>query len=159
MKTLAATVFFGLSIALAQGAPATGQGTLEEAREMALRAAGFLEINGPEKAWAAFSTGAEFHDRDLYVTVLDRDCTVMAHGASPVLIGKHLCGLQDNDGKPFIWEMSNIMDRGWVGYKWQNPITKAVSHKTAYAVRVGDYVIGVGAYDPTPPVGRAPRGE
>jgi cytochrome c len=51
------------------------------------------------------------------------------------------------------------MDRGWVDYKWQNPITKAVSHKTAYAVRVGDYVVGVGAYDPTPPVGRAPRGE
>lgn len=43
---------------------------------MALRAADFLRANGPVKAWAAFSTGAEFHHRDLYVTVLDRDCTV-----------------------------------------------------------------------------------
>jgi cytochrome c len=159
MKTLTATFFLGLSVAFAQGAPTTGQGTLEEARELALRAADFLQINGPEKAWPVFSAGAEFHDRDLYVTVLDRDCTVMAHGASPVLIGKHLCGLQDIDGKPFIWEMSNITDRAWVDYKWQNPITKAVSPKTAYAVRVGDYVIGVGAYRPSPSDGRATRGE
>lgn len=159
MKTLAATFCFGLSVAFAQGAPATGQGTLEEAREMALRAADFLQINGPEKAWAVFNTGAGFHDRDLYVTVLNSSCKVMAHGASPALIGKHLCGLQDIDGKPFIWEMSTITDRAWVDYKWQNPITKAVSPKTAYAVRVGNYVIGVGAYSPTPPGGYATRGE
>ena len=159
MKTLGAALLFGMSVAFAQDASGAAQGTLEEARALALRAADFLRANGPEKAWAAFSTGAEFHDRDLYVTVLDRDCTVEAHGASPLLVGKRLCGLQDIDGKPFIWEMSNINDRAWVDYKWQDPITKEVKPKTAYAVRVGDYVIGVGAYSDVPSSRRAMNGE
>ncbi len=146
MKRLGAILFLGLSVGFAQDTCAAGQGTPEEAMTMALKAADFLRTNGPTKAWAAFTAGAEFHDRDLYVTVLDRDCTVMAHGASPILIGKRLCGMQDTDGRPFIWEMSNVMDRAWIEYKWQNPITKEVLPKTAYAVRVGDYVIGVGAY-------------
>ncbi len=145
MKELGATLFVALSLAFAQDAVA-GQATPEEARALALKAADFLRANGPEKAWSAFSTSPEFHDRDLYVTVLDSGCKVEAHGASPVLIGKHLCGLQDIDGKPFIWEMVNVTDRAWVDYKWQNPITKTVRPKTAYVVRVGDYLIGVGAY-------------
>lgn len=146
MKALGAALFMGLSLAFAQDVAVAGQATPEEAREMALRAADFLRLNGPEKSWTAFSTSPEFHDRDLYVTVVDSDCRVKAHGASPMLIGTHLCGLQDIDGKSFVWEMSNVMDRAWVDYKWQNPISKQVRPKTAYVVRVGDYVIGVGAY-------------
>ncbi|HLJ19868.1 MAG TPA: cache domain-containing protein [Stellaceae bacterium] len=145
MKALGFTLFLGLNVVLAQVAVA-GQATPEEARELALKAADFLRDEGPEKAWAAFGTSAAFHDRDLYVTVVDSQCQVKAHGAIPILIGKRLCGLQDIDGKPFIWEMSNVTDRAWIDYKWQNPITKAVVAKTAYVVRVGDYVIGVGAY-------------
>ena len=34
---------------------------------------------------------------------------------------------------------------GWVNFKWQNPLTKAVEPKTLQ-VRTGDYIIGVGAY-------------
>jgi len=146
MKALAAALFMSLSVAFAQDAALAGQATPEEAREMALKAADFLRANGPEKAWAAFGASAKFHDRDLYVTVVDSQCQVKAHGASPILIGKSLCGLQDIDGKPFIWEMSNVTDRAWIDYKWQDPVTKAVLTKTAYVVRVGDYVIGVGAY-------------
>lgn len=146
MKALGAALFLGLSVAFAQYPAVAGQGTPEEAQEMALKAADFLRDNGPEKSWAAFSASAAFHDRDLYVTVVDSHCQVKAHGASPMLIGKSLCGLQDIDGKSFIWEMSNITDRAWVDYKWQNPISKEVRPKTAYVVRVGNYLIGVGAY-------------
>jgi cytochrome c len=146
MKALGVTLFLGLSIALAQEAPGSGQGTPEEAKEMALRAADFLRVNGPDNALSAFSTSPQFHDRDLYVTVVDSECRVRAHGASPILIGAWLCGLQDIDGKPFVWEMSNVTDRAWIDYKWQDPISKQVRPKTAYIVRVGDYVIGVGAY-------------
>ena len=121
-------------------------GTPDEAKAMAIRAADLLRTKGQEVAFAEFNTGASFHDRDLYVTVVDSQCQVKAHGAIPILIGKRLCGLQDIDGKPFIWEMSNVTDRAWIDYKWQDPITKAVVAKTAYVVRVGDYVIGVGAY-------------
>ncbi len=146
MRMLGATLLLGLSIAFAVDTATAGQATPEDAREMALRAAEFLRANEPAKAWNAFTTSPEFRDRDLYVWALDRDCKVMAHGASPGLIGKRLCGMQDIDGKPFIWEMSNVTDQAWVDYKWQDPITKQVKPKTAYAVRLGDYVIGAGAY-------------
>jgi len=146
MKSLMTAILVGLGILLAQSALAAGQATPDDAKAMALKAADFLKANGAEKAWAAFNTGADFHDRDLYVTAQDNNCTVMAHGANPALIGKSLCTLKDVDGKLFIREISDTKDQGWVDYKWQNPTTKAVEPKTTYAVRVGDYIIGVGAY-------------
>ena len=91
MKMLGAILLLGLTGALVPDGATAGQAIPDEAREMALRAAEFLRANEPATAWNAFTTAREFHDRDLYVWVLDSDCTVMAHGASPVLIGKRLC--------------------------------------------------------------------
>ena len=54
--------------------------------------------------------------------------------------------LKDVDGKAFNRDILAIEDAGWINYKWQNPLTKAVEAKTAYKVRVGDYIIGIGAY-------------
>ena len=45
---------------------------------------------------------------------------------------------------PARWSRSQ--DAGWVDFKWQNPLTKAVEPKSMYEVRVGEYVVGVGAY-------------
>jgi len=147
MKTLFTVLLLGFALAFAPAALAAGQATPDEAKAMALKAADYLKSNGPEKAWAAFNAaGGDFHDRDLYVTAEDNNCTVMAHGANAALIGKSLCALKDVDGKAFIQEFSNVKDQGWVDYKWQNPTTKAVEAKTTYVVRVGDYVVNVGAY-------------
>jgi cytochrome c len=147
MKTLFAVLFLGLSVVLAQGALAAGQATPDEAKAMALRAADYLKANGPEKAWAAFNAaGGDFHDRDLYVFAQDNDCDLLAHGANAVLIGKKLCDLKDVDGKAFIRAISDVKDQAWVDYKWLNVATKTVEPKTAFVVRVGDYVVGVGAY-------------
>ena len=111
MKTLFVFLFLGLSALFAQGAMA-GQGTPDEAKAMALKAADFLKANGPEKAWAAFNApGGDFHDRDLYVFAQDNNCVVMAHGANPALLGKSLCSLKDVDGKAFSREISDVKDR------------------------------------------------
>ncbi|HXP76400.1 MAG TPA: cache domain-containing protein [Stellaceae bacterium] len=147
MKTLFTVLFLGASVAFAQGALAAGQATPDEAKAMAIRAADYLKANGPEKAWAAFNAaGGDFHDRDLYVTAQGNNCDILAHGASPALIGKSLCSLKDVDGKAFVKEFSDVKDQAWIDYKWQNPSSKAVEPKTAYVVRVGDYVVAVGAY-------------
>jgi cytochrome c len=147
MKMLFAVLFLGLSIAFSQGALASGQGSPDEAKAMALKAADYLKANGPEKSWTAFNAaGGAFHDRDLYVFAQDNDCNLLAHGANAALIGKKLCDLKDVDGKTFIKAFSEVKDQEWVDYKWQNPTTKAVEPKTTYVVRVGDYVVGVGAY-------------
>jgi len=68
------------------------------------------------------------------------------------MIGKTLLDLKDSDGKPFIREFIAVgqssAGRGWVDYKWTNPVTKKVEAKTSYIVRlVGtDVVLGVGVY-------------
>ncbi len=46
---------------LAWPAFAGDSGTPEEAKAMAVRAAELLKSEGPEKAFAEFNTGAEFH--------------------------------------------------------------------------------------------------
>jgi len=72
--------------------------------------------------------------------------TVSHDGPYAGLIGKSVLDLKDVDGKPFNRETQAIKDVGWVEFKWQNPITKAVEPKRQYIIRVGDYLIGVGAY-------------
>jgi len=147
MKSLLTVLFLGLCVVFSNDALAAGQGTPDEAKAMALKAAGYLKVNGPEKSWAAFNAaGGDFHDRDLYVFAQDNDGNLLAHGANAALIGKNLSALKDVDGKTFIKEFSEVKEQAWIDYKWQNPTSKAVEPKTTYVVRVGDYVVGVGAY-------------
>ncbi len=132
----------------ATAAYAIGQATPDEAKAMAIKAAEYLKAVGPEKAFLEFDAkdNTTWHDRDLYVTVQDSKGVMVAHGTNPGLIGKSMLDLKDVDGKPFNRDIQAIKDTGWVDYKWQNPVTKAIELKTAYEVRVGEYVIGVGAY-------------
>lgn len=121
--------------------------TVDEAKAMALKAADYLKANGPEKSFAAFETkDSAFHDRDLYVWVQSSKGVMVSHGTNPGLIGKSVLDLKDVDGKPFNREVQAVKDTAWVDYKWQNPQTKAVEPKRAYIIRVGEYLVGVGAY-------------
>ncbi len=127
---------------------ASDRASLDDAKAMASKAAAFLKDNGPDKAFPAFQAkdNADWHDRDLYVFVQDNKGMMMSHGTNAALIGKSMLALKDVDGKPFNVEIQAIKDTGWIEYKWQNPQTKAVEPKKAYVVRVGDYLVGVGAY-------------
>ena len=80
------------------------------------------------------------------MTVLDSNGVAVAQGNNPGLVGKSVIDLRDVDGKSFAREMIAVKDASWVNFKWQNPVTKAVEPKTSYEVRVGEYVVGVGAY-------------
>jgi cytochrome c len=122
-------------------------GTPDEAKAMSLHAADFLRQEGPDKAFPVFNAkGGPFHDRDLYVMVYDTTGKNVSHGANPALIGRQLIDLKDTDGKLLIQEFVSITDQRFVDYKWSNPITKKIEPKTTYVVRVGDYLVGVGAY-------------
>ena len=121
--------------------------TPEQAQAMAEKAAAYLEQNGPEKAFAAIEDRAgEFRDGDLYVFVHDSSGLVVAHGGYSTLRGKNTLGLTDIDGKPFVREMVSIKDTGWVEYKWQNPVSRALEEKIVYVIRMGRYVVCAGAY-------------
>jgi signal transduction histidine kinase len=126
---------------------AEDRATAEEARTMAMKAAQYLRESGPEMAFAAFNAkDGPWHDRDLYVLVLDQTGKMLANGGNAALIGRNLINFRDVDGNPMVQEITAITDAGWVEYKWQNPTTKTIDPKTTYVVRVGNYSVGVGAY-------------
>lgn len=148
MTRFAALVLSLVMIAFVAPVHAMEKGSPDEAKAMAVKAAEYLKANGPEKSFMVFQAKEDptFHDRDLYVFVLDNTGKMLSHGASAALIGKPLIEIKDVDGKPFTRDMVAVKDADWVSYKWQNPVTKAVEPKKAYIVRVGDSVVGVGAY-------------
>ena len=106
---------------------AAERATPDEAKAMAVKAAEYLKSVGPDKAFPELSAkDGPWHDRDLYVTVLDAKGVAVVQGNNPGLIGKSVIDLKDVDGKASAREMVAIADAGWVEYKWQNPLSKAV---------------------------------
>ena len=126
---------------------ADGQATPDEAKALAIKAADYLKTAGPEKALPEFSAkDGPWHDRDLYVVVQDSKGVMVAHGTNPGLVGRVVLDLKDVDGKAFNREVQAVKDTAGVDFKWQNPITKTVETKRQYTIRVGEYLVGVGAY-------------
>jgi cytochrome c len=148
VKKLIAALALVASLFSLSTAYAVENATPEEAKALAIRAAEFLRANGPAKAYPAFNDENEgpFKDRDLYVFVYDNAGKALARGNNPALIGKDLIDLKDVEGKAFVRDFVAVQDAAWVDYKWQNPQTKQVEAKTSYIVRVGDVIVGVGAY-------------
>ena len=115
---------------------------------MAIKAAEYLKSVGPEKAFPEFDAqdNPTWHDRDLYVFVLNGQVFMVANGTNAGLLGRFVLDLRDPDGKLFNHDLMQIKDQGWVDYRWRNPQTNVVEPKTSFEVRVGEYIVGVGAY-------------
>jgi signal transduction histidine kinase len=85
-----------------------------------------------------------FHDRDRYITVVDLEGKVLAHGQSRDLIGKNLINAKDPDGKLFIKErieLAHEQSSFWHNYKWLNPTTKEIEPQEMYCERLNDTVV------------------
>ena len=119
--------------------------TKEEATAMVKRAVVFIKDQGPDKAYAEFTTKAgRFHDRDLYITVLDFNGKVLAHGLRGDLVGRNLIKAKDPDGKLYIKERVDLareQSTFWQNYKWLNPTTKEVEPQDAYCERLNDTAV------------------
>ena len=102
------------------------------------------------KAYAEFTNiGGRFHDRDLYITVLDLNGKVLAHGQREDLIGKVLIDLKDPDGKLFVRERVELARQQpsfWQNYKFMNPATKKVEPKEMYCERLTETAVCGGVY-------------
>jgi cytochrome c len=138
------------ALALQGPALALDHGTAAEATAMVKRAIEFIKANGKEKAYAEFNNpkGA-FKDRDLYVFVYDMNGVTQSHGANPKMIGKNLMELKDADGvmivKSFI-DVAKTKGKGWIDYKWPNPVSKAMEAKSTYVEKYEDILVGSGIY-------------
>jgi cytochrome c len=135
----------------ALSASASEYGTKDEAVAMVKRVEDMFGKDGPDATFKAVSdkSVSEFHDRDLYPFVYDMSGNCVAHGARPALIGKNLLDLKDQDGKYLIREMVDIANgtgKGWVDYKWPNPLNNKIEDKASYVEKMGNYFVGVGVY-------------
>ena len=57
--------------------------------------------------------------------------------------------MRDPDGTYYVKERIEIVKakgKGWQDYKFSNPVTKKIEHKTAYVEKAGDLIFGCGAY-------------
>jgi cytochrome c len=124
--------------------------TKDEAIAMVKKAVAFIKEQGPGKAYAEFTNkGGRFHDRDLYITVLDLDGKVLAHGQREDLIGKVLIEFKDADGKLFVKERVELARQQpsfWQKYKFMNPATKKVEPKEMYCERLSQTAVCGGVY-------------
>lgn len=151
MKQLLHIILAGfLALGIVGAATGADKGSSEEATAMVKKAAAYLKANGKEKAFAEFSNPAgQFKDRDLYLTAIDLNGNVLAHGANAKLIGKSVLDMKDADGNAFIKgfiEVANAKGKGWVDYKWPNPVSKAIEKKSSYVEKVDGVVLSCGVY-------------
>lgn len=152
MKKLFKAAVLGMSLTLFGGAvSAADKGSADEAVAMVKKAAAYMKENGKEKAFAEYGNPAntQFHDRDLYIFVYDMNGNNVAHGNNPKMVGKNLLEMKDHDGKYIIKgfiDTANSKGKGWVDYKWPNPVTKAVEQKSSYIEKVDNLIVGAGIY-------------
>ena len=139
-------------LALSPAALAADKGTADEAVAMTKKAVALIKSAGKEKAFADIGNpaNASFHDRDLYVYVYDLNGITLAHGNNPKMVGKNLIEMKDVDGKAVIKALieagNSPAGKGWVDFKWPNPVSKAVQQKAGYVEKVDDMIVGSGIY-------------
>ncbi len=91
----------------------------------------------------------DFIKGDLYLVVRSTDGTILAHPVNPRLIGKNMTVLPDADGKYFrkeIIETAKSKGKGWVDYRYNNPVSKEIEKKSTYFVLSGDVILEAGIY-------------
>jgi cytochrome c len=124
--------------------------TAEQAKAFSERAAAYIEQVGDDQAFEDFTRkDGGFVDGELYVFCYDRNGINKAHGGNPAFVGRNLLHIKDPDGAEpnlLIVKMGFEQGRGWVNFKWPNPVTKRIENKSAYVIRTGDVACGVGYY-------------
>ena len=145
----------GVAIALAIlflfGDPiASAAATAEQAKAFSERAAAHIKQVGEDKAFADFTRpDGGFTQGELYVFCYDRAGLNKAHGGNRSFVGRNLLHIKDPDGiepNALIVKTGFEQGRGWVDFKWPNPVTKRIENKSAYVIRTNDVVCGVGYY-------------
>ncbi len=147
---LGAVLVFGALVAASPARAQCDHASPEEAHALALRAAELVEEVGAKDAFFRFmDPSGPFIERDLYVFALDLEGNLWASGAYPAAIGSNAWEAQDSDGRWFVQEMIHLAatkGEGWVEYDFFDPCTGKLSPKVSFVKRVGDFIIGVGAY-------------
>ena len=157
-----ANLVIGLLLAVAgAGIANERKSTAEEAIALMKKAQDFLKANGLEKSIvefnnprSPFNSKSEINKQgDLYLFSLDPKGFQIIHGINPRIRGTNKFDMRDVDGVYLIRELARVCfstpeGRGWVNYRWPNPVSKQMEDKAGYVERVGntDLCLGTGIY-------------
>jgi len=109
-----------------------------------------MKTAGKAKTLTAISdpTGV-FVKGEIHVFAYDFNGVIVAHPKNPKLIGKNMLEVPDVDGKLFrkdIVAIAKKKDPGWVDYKYKNPESGKIEHKTTYVTGAEDIAVCCGVY-------------
>lgn len=125
------------------------QGTAEEAVALVQRAMAMRAGTGREQFLRTITDKAQpFHDRDMYVFVLDTAGTYLAFGGNQAKVGTRVQDIPGIAGQQLVDDIIAQAERGpgWVEYDIANPATGAVQTKMSFVRKVDDVYIGCGVY-------------
>jgi hypothetical protein len=144
------TIFLSLLLCMSAAFAAGERGTPDEAKALALKAVALIEAQGDQSFPVIDDRTGPLVDRDLYITVLDRQGVMRASGFNKNLVGSNTWEAEDPDGKKFVQEfwkvVANDSHEGWLTYRFVDPVTKKIAQKRTYLHQVGDYVVTCGSY-------------
>jgi cytochrome c len=148
IKTLRAALLVlvaGLMPFTASAAP-----TKQDAQAIVEKAAAFAATNGKDKLIAEVNKkDGSFNKGELYVFVYDLNGTLIADPVNQSLLGQNNLAKPDADGKLFrkeFVEVAKSQGKGWVDYKYANPVSGKVEPKASYVLKQGDVIIIAGVY-------------
>lgn len=126
------------------------QGSAEEAIELVERAIALHRRSASREAFLRDVTDPAqgFHDRDMYVFVLDRIGTYLSFGGNRSKVGTRVQDIVGIDGDglldAIITQASH--EPGWVEYDIANPTTGRVQTKMSFVQQADDLFVGCGVY-------------
>jgi len=140
-------------VLLCAGLSVQPQGEKARAQALVKSAVAFAKTQGKEALLRETNQGqGRFHARDgeqLYLFVYDMQGVCLAIGYQTQLVGMNRLNVRDPDGKSFlqqIIETARTRGRGWVDYKYPNPVTNLIEAKTSYVEQLDGWVVGCGVY-------------
>jgi methyl-accepting chemotaxis protein len=126
------------------------QGVATEAMELVQRAAEFRRVNGAGERFLSGLTDKKnaFHDRDMYVFVLDGQGTYRAFAGNPAKVGTRVHDVPGIDGDRLVRSIVSQADDGpgWVVYEITHPTTGIVQTKMSFVMKVDGLYMGCGIY-------------
>ena len=125
------------------------QGAPEEAVLLVERAAALRQQTSLQGVLQAINTSTgDFHDRDMYAFVLDKEGHYLAFGGNPAKVGTRVQDIAGIDGEQLLHTiMQQAEDRaGWVEYDITNPATGRVQSKMSYVQKLDSHYLGCGVY-------------
>ncbi|MBC7919429.1 MAG: cache domain-containing protein [Rhodoferax sp.] len=125
------------------------QGSAEEAQALVAKAMAHRRQTSKDSFLRELTDPARgFHDRDMYVFVLDGNGTYVAFGGNPAKVGTRVQDIPGIDGQGLLDSIVEQASRepGWVEYDITNPSSGKVQTKMSYVQQVDGLYAGCGVY-------------